>query len=350
MNVIDLLEELDFRPKRKAATHGGEYCSPCPFCKDGDDRFLLWPKRHNKNGEYQGGRFSCRVCGRYGDAITFLRQLYGLTYWDACARLRIEPKSRNSSTLPRQKPKPQVAEEPPDLWKEKSEAFVAWAQKQLLSNSNGLAMFRKRGFNDESIIRYRLGFNPTTFFRGRPDWGLPPQQKEDGKDRKLWLPAGVVIPTISHDQVVKVKARRSDWKEGDKWPKYVEISGSKQAFSIYGNTFLPCALIMESELDALLVQQEAADMVYCIALGGSTKPLDTDTDRLLRGTPLVLFLPDFDKAGAIAWKKWKKMFPNIQRILTPCEKSAGDYFQSGGDLREWLEGCIEEIKNKTGKS
>ena len=86
MDLIDLLEELQLHPKRKASTHGGEYCSPCPFCKEGDDRFLIWPQRHNKNGEYQGGRFSCRKCGKYGDAITFLMQLHDLSYREACER------------------------------------------------------------------------------------------------------------------------------------------------------------------------------------------------------------------------------------------------------------------------
>lgn len=103
---------------------------------------------------------------------------------------------------------------------------------------------------------------------------------------------------------------------------------------------------MESEIDALLIQQEASDLVYCVALGGSTKPLDIQTDQLLRKASVILFLPDFDEAGAIAWMKWKKMFPTIQRILTPYEKSAGDYFQKSGDLREWLEDSIKEIQRK----
>jgi hypothetical protein len=62
MTILELVQDLGYEARRKAACHGGEYCSPCPFCKEGDDRFLIWPQRHNKNGEYQGGRFTCRVC------------------------------------------------------------------------------------------------------------------------------------------------------------------------------------------------------------------------------------------------------------------------------------------------
>lgn len=40
--------------------------------------------------------------------------------------------------------------------------------------------------------------------------------------------------------------------------------------------------------------------------------------------------------------KVKKKFANIKRIITPQEKSAGDYFQRGGNLREWLLQCIQK--------
>jgi hypothetical protein len=58
--------------------------------------------------------------------------------------------------------------------------------------------------------------------------------------------------------------------------------------------------------------------------------------QLLRRTPVILFCPDFDKAGAIAWSKWKKMFSAIQRILTPDGKSVGDAYLAGVDLRLWI--------------
>jgi DNA primase len=345
MNIKDLVEETGYNPKRKAACHGGEYCSPCPFCKDGDDRFLTWPERTNKNGEYQGGRFSCRICGKYGDAINFLRQLYGMSYRDACAHLRIEPKQRSGAAPLQQEPKLRIVEDPPPLWKDKAKAFINWAHTQLMNNKDGLALLLARGFTDESINRFGLGYNPRTFFRGRPDWGLPDEIKEDGKLRKLWLPAGLVIPTFSAEGIVKIKIRRSEWKEGDKLPKYAEVSGSKQSHSVYGDTSLP-GLILESELDALLIQQEAGDLVFSVALGGSTKPLDAYTDQLIRKTAIVLFLPDFDKAGAVAWVKWKKKFQGIHRILTPLEKSAGDAFLAGINLREWISDSLDSVKRE----
>jgi hypothetical protein len=348
MSIKDLVEEAGYPVKRKAATHGGEYSSPCPFCKEGDDRFIIQPNRHNKNGDYNGGRYACRVCGKYGDAISFLCELHGLSYLDACARLKLAPKTKQSIAIARKPYKPLVAADSPSAWIEKATTFVEWCHSKLMSNSESLANIQKRGFSLDSIVRYKIGFNPGDsrgydFMRDRLDWGLEEQLKEDGTQRKLWLPIGITIPTLLIDgRVIKVKVRRIRWKEGDKLPKYVEISGSKSCPSVYGDTKLPVGL--ESELDSLLVQQFASDLLYCVALGGSTKLLDAETDKLLRRTKHLLFLPDFDKAGGVAWGKWQNKFHGIQRILTPHEKSAGDYHIAGGDLREWLISCITQMQ------
>lgn len=347
MDIKDLVEEVGYVPKKKASTHGGEYSAPCPFCKEGDDRFLIWPNKPNQKGELQGGRFSCRVCGKYGDAINFLRDLYGLTYNEACEKLRIQPKERGLVPVFREKPKPPSVNDPSSLWQEKGLGFIEWSHAQLLNNPAALSEVTARGFTMESIVKFKLGFCPSTFYRDREDWGLIRELKEDGKPRRLWLPMGQTIPTFSKDgRVTKIKVRRTYWKNGDKLPKYVEISGSKQAPSIYGDTSIPCSIILESEFDALLIQQFTSDLVYCVALGGSTKNPDHLTDQLLRSTQLLLFCPDFDKPGAIAWSKWKDMFPQIHKILTPDGKGAGDYFQNGGDLRQWLEDSVKEIQRK----
>jgi hypothetical protein len=141
-----------------------------------------------------------------------------------------------------------------------------------------------------------------------------------------------------------VKIRRSDWKEGEKLPKYVEVCGSKQCLSVFGDTSLASGIVLESELDGLLIQQEAADSVFCVSLGGSTKPIDLHTDKLLKNTSKLIFCPDFDAAGATAWVKWRKMFPVMKRVLTPDAKSVGDYFVAGGNLREWIGSNIQQCQ------
>jgi len=357
MNIKDLVEEAGHMPTRKAACHGGEYCSPCPFCKDGHDRFLIWPDRRNNNGEHQGGRFSCRVCQKYGDGITFLRELYGLTYLKACEKLKIKPREHQPTLLIKRPYKqPPIALDPPTLWLEKAAAFVNWCHLKLMNNPAALRKIQERGFTTESIIRYKIGFNSgdakgRDVRRERKDWGLENQLKEDGTFRKLWLPVGFTIPTLNAADVpVKVKIRRTAWKKDDKLPKYVEVSGSKLSPSVYGDTNLQTGLILESEFDALLLQQEVADLVYCIALGGSTKPIDRLTDALLKRTKRILFLPDFDEAGATAWIKWKRQYPYIHQVLTGRGKSGGDAFLEGVNLKEWIKQAIAKIDVNTIKA
>lgn len=345
MNIKNLIEETGLVPKKKASTHGGEYSSSCPFCKEGDDRFLIWPERSNGNGEYKGGRYSCRVCGQYGDAINFFMKLKGMSYQEACKKLSLEMKEMRGAAVQKPKPQPLIALDPTEKWLVRATAFIDWSHVQLMRNPQALELVMSRGFTIESIKRFKLGFNPQNFFRIREDWGLSREVKDDGSARKHWLPSGIVIPTFSMcGRVVKIKIRRSDWKEGDKLPKYVEVSGSKRCPSLFGNLKTDIAFILESELDGLLVQQEAGDLCYVVALGGSTKPLDLQTDQILSKTHLVLFCPDFDEAGAVAWRHWKKMFPDIKRILTPEKKAPGDAFLAGIDLREWIKEVIESLK------
>jgi hypothetical protein len=67
---------------------------------------------------------------------------------------------------------------------------------------------------------------------------------------------------------------------------------------------LKIAVILESELDALLIQQFASDLVFCIALGGAQKNPDLEIHELLKSTPLILFSLDFDEAGKNAYCFW----------------------------------------------
>lgn len=219
MNIKDLVEEVGYKPNRKAACHGGEYASPCPFCKDGNDRFLIWPQRHNKNGDYRGGRYSCRVCGKYGDAITFLRSLCDMSYQNACCKLKLDPKEIPSRPIRAKQLKLPTIRGPSATWIKKATLFVEWCHLKLLDNPEVLAKILARGFTLKTIIQYKLGFNPGDangygFLRDRQDWGLEIEFREDGTEKRLWLPVGLVIPTLTTDQhIIKIKIRNTNYEE-----------------------------------------------------------------------------------------------------------------------------------------
>ena len=56
-----------------------------------------------------------------------------------------------------------------------------------------------------SIDQFQLGWNPTSLWLQRSDWGL------ESEDVKLWIPKGLVIPTFdfSTGELIKLKIRRS---------------------------------------------------------------------------------------------------------------------------------------------
>jgi len=108
--ILHTLESHGINPRRKSA---GEYSAPCPFCKDGNDRFCIWPEQD---------RYWCRQCGKKGDSVQLLRDLDGLSYEDAKAALGIVDHGEKAPEKPPRKPqeKPKRGKEPfvhPELGK-----------------------------------------------------------------------------------------------------------------------------------------------------------------------------------------------------------------------------------------
>lgn len=320
--LVELMQELGISPKKTSAT---EFHSSCPNCQ-GKDRFVIWP---------QTERFWCRRCGKSGDLIQFCRDFFQLDFKDACIKAKKEPNISFS-----EKPVYQQPADPPLLWKESAEKFVNSSYLRLLDDSSTLALLRtQRGLLTETIHENKIGWNPIKTFYTRESWGLGKYIKS-GKEQKLFVPSGIVIPTYVNSVLQKVKIRRSDWQMGAVFQKYHIVAGSNDHVSIFGKTSNPFAVIVEAELDALLIAQEVGNQFCSVALGGATKRPDLITHQWLRSKELILFCLDFDPAGKQAYAYWKQTYPNLKPWPTPFEKGPGDAFQKGLDLKEWLEYAI----------
>lgn len=286
MNILDLAQEIGLFPKRSAFTNGGEYKSKCPKCQEGTDRFCIWPN--------QGalGRYWCRVCEVKGDTIQFCRDFLGLTFHEACQKVNITPESK---ILPPRIKKhafePRKAFLADPTWQQVAKRFIDYSHENLFKETNAIHQLKQRGFTIETIERFSLGWNPTTLFDKKERWGLTPEIKENVFPKRQWLPKGIVIPSFEDSHPAKIKIRRSDWISEDALPKYVEVSGSTQSASLYGDPSKP-VIIVESELDAILIQQEASELVCSIALGGVSKKPDVELHALLKRAPLILLSLD----------------------------------------------------------
>lgn len=352
MNLIELAQEKGLQPRRTAATNGGEYHCACPAC-GGKDRFAIWP---NQKQDKCTGRYWCRQCRIHGDAIKFCREFLGLSWEDAIRKLNLPPINlpRFNTVIKKMEPKLAIAKEPPLKWKEKALQFINQCHDNAIGNPSIMQKFYDRGFNEKTIQKFELGYccNPVIsmtkdIFCDYIDWGLEPENKEDGSIKRLWLPHGLVIPSFSEkEEIVRINIRRLDWHDGDNLGKYIKVKGSMNAPAIYGDISKRVAVILESEFDAILIQQFAADLCFCIATGGSTQPLDLYTDHLMRQALLLLICPDVDAAGAKFLQKIKENYKQSKLWPAPLGKSPGDALKDHKiDLRQWiLQGLPEALK------
>lgn len=338
MNILELITADGFTFKRVAATHCGEYAGPCPFC-GGNDRFLIWP-------EHKGGRYWCRGCEKTGDAIQYTRDTRGLSFAEACQALGISKngyRKKWSRPTP-DKPvfRPKKHDHPPELWAQKAETFLKAAQARLWTPDGQAArniLFGK-GLTEETIRRAGIGFNPAEVYRDRQDWGLAREVRSDGRPKRLWIPAGLVIPLRYDEGLARLRVRRSDPGEG---PRYVNVVGSSLAPMIL-EPQRTVFVIVESELDAWLCWQEAGDLIGVMAMGSAGMKPDQNAHALLSGASLILNGLDYDPAGArYAWKFWPETYgKKVIRWPVPVGKDPSDAWQRGLNIRAWIEAGLSE--------
>ena len=380
MNVLDLaLKNVVL--KKVSGTNGGEWQGPCPAC-GGDDRFHVWPEQNEGKGAYW-----CRVCGKTGDNIQYLRDFCGMSFRDACAELRIDipsgrdywktPQGLNYLThLPPQRTKPEFQPvshtSPADLWQEKAEKFVSWAQAGLQDNMDALAWLAGRGINQETAINYRLGWNPgesngrnygkeriesaaawlpetgvdrgidrspaetgatagknKDLYRARKAWGLPDQIKDDGRPKALWIPRGLVIPYIIDGIIHRIRIRRP---EGE--PRYYVLPGSAMSTMLLERT-RRAFVVVESELDAIAVAARN-DLAGAVAVGSVSAKPDAETFAVLQGALSILNALDYDAAGAKAMEWWTEQFARCDRWPVPQGKDPGEAIRLEIDLDKWI--------------
>lgn len=343
-NAADIHDVIsEFIPLKQA---GKDYIGLCPFHNEKNPSFSVSAGKR---------MYYCFGCGASGDVFKFLKIYKGLSFIDAVkdlvARYGIDlpgggaaasrcgtPRPPKSTILKQNNiqsltPDPQ-SPTPPALWQEKAGALVDWAYENLLENPEQLKILAGRGIQLETIKHFHLGWIPgkggKDMFRPRESWGLPTEMK-DSRKKRLWLPTGLVIPMFINDHVHRLRIRRPD---GSK-PSYYIIPGSSMVTWVAQKSSR-VYVIIESELDGVLLWQEARDVVGIIPLGSSSTRPDQAAVKLLNQSALILNALDYDTAGAEALSWWDTAFPQSERWPVPGGKDPGEAFQMGIDLKEWI--------------
>jgi len=334
MILLVLANEIGLTPKKVAGTNGGEYVSPCPEC-GGNDRFRIWPNKQNKNCI---GSYWCRKCEISGDSLEFCRKFLGLSFAEAKEHVNATiPENRRPFVLRKKYNsfKPVVIKKQPASWVSRAEEFVKKTHSEIWNRPEILKHLGDRGLPEEAVRECKIGWNSKELFCDRRHWGL---ETTEGKSNKIWLPKGIVIPSIEKGYgVARLKIRRHNWVEGDKAGKYIIVPGSMNGFNIVGNKKNNVTLVVESEFDALAVCHAVGDFVVAVAIGGSTKNPDNVTDLLAkRKNATLLICPDNDEGGAKLLEKWRKMYPHAKPYPVPIGKDIGEAITQGFDIRAWL--------------
>ena len=363
---------------------GKDYVGLCPFHDEKTASFSVSTEKQ---------MYFCFGCGTAGDVFEFLMKKNAMSFLEAAkqlaARYGIEIPEGSAPVSHHGTPKPpgrtrgqrselarrqsggvggreetevrsqrsEIGNQPPELWQEKAAALVPWAHEKLLANPEQLNILAARGINLETVKHFRLGWNPgkparrpsggdgKDLFRPRESWGLPTEMK-DRRKKKLWLPIGLVIPMFVRDQVHRLRIRRPDNSK----PTYYIIPGSSMATWIMppeNNSPLErggreaggvCRVfvIVESELDGILLWQEARDVTGIISLGSSSTRPDLTAIKLLQKSSWILNALDFDQAGAKALEWWTNHFSQHHRWPVPAGKDPGEAWQAEINLKEWI--------------
>jgi hypothetical protein len=327
MNLLDLIRADGHELKKAATSNGGEWCGGCPWC-GGNDRFRVWPSTN---------RFWCRQCEKAGDSIQYLRDKRGFSFKEACEHLGRTPGARSSGPRPAPAWTPQVKETPSEAWQRQAKHFLDMAGETLWT-PRGEAMRRwlhgEKGLQDATIKRASFVLNLGDKYEQRAAWGLDVAFQNSGTERKQWIPAGLVIPFFVGGAVHRLRVRRTEPGNG---PRYITVAGSCMAPMSWGHDKAGVAVV-ESELDGLLLNQEASDLCAVVALGNDTAKPDTATHALLNETPVILNCLDSDEAGAkAAWRFWPETYgPKVKRWPCIKGKDPSDAQKNGLNIREWI--------------
>ena len=338
MTILDLMKEDGVDPKRTSSKCGDKYDSPCPGC-GGTDRFQYWP---------DAGNYYCRKCNKKGSSvIDYLVHFRGMTK-EECIKAGFQ--ATHKRIMNPRKPARLIAEQdssktmiPFPMWQKKASAFVEWAEECLWDDHYvgwRTWLSKERGLNGGTINAARLGWLPVNYYPERNLWGLPEKLKEDGTPAKLFIPSGLIIPVFHDGQIQKIKIRLFNPTNGN---RYHFIEGSSTSPMILGSG--KTIIIVESELDAILLDQEAGDLVTIIALGSAyVKPGAIERDLVNKAEKVLIALDRDEAGGRVSWKDWLQEFSNAVRWPVIKGKDPTEAFLNGLDLRAWIVAGIRKGK------
>jgi hypothetical protein len=327
---------------QKSAYKGG----PCPFCHVGTDRFAVFP-------EGEKPHFYCGIhgngCGAHGDVIAFVQQIKGYTTaGQAIRELREMGYPVGDETIaPGYKPSSE-RDRPGQKWQDRGNALIHAAQKCLWSSKGKQALdyLRKRGLQDETIKRFRIGYCPDWSECQFAEWGI------EGEG-VFWLRPSILIPcyeSYEKDVLWGINRRIPTYTEkelerqrqGERLPpRYMQIKGSSNGlFNVESIRPGEPLFMTEGEIDAMTLGQEAS---YAVVATGSTKgaQLSRWVASISLASHLIIAFDDDEGKGEKAAEYWTDLFEDKATFYPPWSKDVNEMLQQGQDIKLWASMGVE---------
>src|SRR5262245_93017 len=155
---------------------GRDHTGVCPVHKEKSPSFTVSEEK---------GFFHCFGCGAHGEVVSFVMRSDNLSFPEAVERL-----ARDAGLqVPASSPEERQREERRAALDSVLEAAAAWFEAQLRAGVGrpGLDYFKRRGLQDETIGRFRLGYAPDS------RTALKDDLTKAGMSEALMLEAGLLI-------------------------------------------------------------------------------------------------------------------------------------------------------------
>ncbi len=263
--------------------------------------------------------------GEVGDGIQYLQRYCGMSFKEAVEALTggmifyENDCQRGSRSIRNRRPVYKGPEQcVSDEWQNKSQKLIRVAGAFLLNGSgrNRLPfLVHERGLQLETIKKRRLGWLP----------------------EKNGMPSKIVIPCYTNKGALMRIRFRIDSTIQERY-RVSRGSNAHLPFPLGISCNKP-VVIVESELDAMLVFQEAEDRVGVLGLGSTGAKFSLEMIRFLNEkTPIVLISLDNDRAGAKRTVSLMKALGNAINWPIPQKygKDPGEAFKRM-DLGRWIE-------------
>lgn len=269
--------------------------------------------------------------GEVGDGIQYLMRHCFMTFPEAVAALSGSPIAQRKTHADNKRhshiSEPHNWKTP--KWQTESEKLIQFS-RSCLFGPNGKErlsyLVQDRGLQTDTIRQHCLGW-------------LPPKRQ---------MPSKLVIPCYdSRGDLIRIRFRMD--KSGPEQERYRISKGSnpKAPFPINVASGKPI-MILESELDAILIAQEAGDHVGVLGMGTTALKIgNAISDYLRKNIPAILISLDNDQSGRGKTTELIKQFPHTLDWPVPKRfgKDPGEAWKHMC-LRKWVENGLEQSSQR----